>query len=154
MNGYLPFSLGGGNGSKCPLRDLAGGLGAGRVGWEAAIRKRCSETAVKPQNSGFPPCVPRITPSAIVMVVITGRGDRDDRVNCRRRRRTSVPAAGCRHGPLQRRTQSSWLLSYHRPRCGVAMPDRGRQGVNTGSGQSLPPGTLSSDSIGELFVQV
>ena len=73
-----------GTAQNCPLRDLTGGLGAGRVGSEAAIRKRCSETAVRPQNSGFRPCVPRITPSAIVtvvtMVVIAGRGDRDDRV--------------------------------------------------------------------------
>ena len=32
----------------CPLRDLAGVFGAGRVCWEAAICKRCSETAVRP----------------------------------------------------------------------------------------------------------
>jgi hypothetical protein len=32
MNGHRPFSLGSGNWSKCPLRDLAGGLGS-RPSW-------------------------------------------------------------------------------------------------------------------------
>ena len=63
----------------------------------------------------------------VTMVVIAGRGDRDDRVIVAVVDGTSVPTDGCRHGPRQRRTQSCWLLSYRRPRCGVAMPDTGRE---------------------------
>ena len=33
LNGHRPFSLGGGNESKCPLRDLAGAMGNGGAGW-------------------------------------------------------------------------------------------------------------------------
>jgi hypothetical protein len=35
MNGHRPFSLGSGNGSKCPIADLQGGRGIGSARWRA-----------------------------------------------------------------------------------------------------------------------
>jgi hypothetical protein len=45
LSPQLTLSLGRGNASSCPLRDLAGGLGAGRVGWQAATDPALSDMA-------------------------------------------------------------------------------------------------------------
>ena len=117
------------------------------------IRKRCSETAVRPQNSGFPPCVAKDYAAAIVtvvtMVVIAGRGDQGDGVIV-----AVVDVLRCR-----RLVVVMVLVSdAHKAVgfCHIAGPAVEWQcrilGVNTGSDQSSPPCTLSSDSVGAALL--